>query len=93
MRIKGFETISREVNVTVDEFEVLKSLRYKAYDSLDIRAAAFLNSKGQLVEDEDHYHGTISEKVLDENPSELQVTTIQAFNHIERILCLARKST
>jgi hypothetical protein len=82
MRIKGIETTQRSVNVTVDPGEVLEQIRADVYRSLGIPAAAYLNTKGHLVEDEEHYHGSDTQKVITETPSETQVKTIQAFRHI-----------
>jgi hypothetical protein len=82
MRIKGIETTQRSVSVTVDPGEVLQQIRADVYHSLGMPVDAYLNSKGFLVEDEEHYHGSDTQKVISKKPTETQVKTIQAFRHI-----------
>ena len=82
MRVKGSEVTRREVEIDVDAGDVLQAIRGNVYRSLGIPVAAYLNRDGHLVEDEDHYHGSISSTTITKTPTELQVKTIEAFRHI-----------
>jgi hypothetical protein len=82
MRVKGSEVTRRDVTVDVDPGEVLGQIRAAVYQSLGIPVDAYLNSEGFLVEDEEHYHGSDTQKIITKTPSETQVKTIQAFRHI-----------
>lgn len=82
MRIKATETTKRDVTVDVDAGDVLQQLREQVYRSLGIPVDAYLNSAGHLVEDEDYGHGSSTQTLITETPTEAQVRTIQAFRHI-----------
>jgi hypothetical protein len=82
MRVKGSEVTRRDVTVDVDAGQVLQQIRADVYHSLGMPVDAYLNHQGYLVEDEEHYHGSDTQKIITKNPSENQVKTIEAFRHI-----------
>jgi hypothetical protein len=82
MRVKGTETTQRSVVVDVDAGDVLQQIRGNVYRSVGMPVDAYLNSEGFLVEDEEHYHGSDTQKIITKTPSEIQVKTIEAFRHI-----------
>jgi hypothetical protein len=86
MRIKGSEVTRRTVEVEVDQRDVLLALKVKAYQSVGIPFGAFLDRDGQLVYDEENYHGSDSRILITKEPSELQINTIKAFDHILAVL-------
>lgn len=86
MRIKGTERTARDVVVEVDDTDMLEALRVKVYQSVGLRSDMFLDSKGWLKYDEDHYHGSVAEILVTKTPTELQVKTIEAFNHIRAMM-------
>lgn len=82
MRVKGSEITRRDVEVEVDPGQVFQQIRANVYQSLGIPADAYLNLNGHLVEDEDHYHGSDTQRIITKTPTDIQVKTIQAFRHI-----------
>ena len=82
MRIKGTERTSREVEIDIDAGDALSKIRGEVYCSLGIPHDAYLNHQGYLVEDEEHYHGSDTQKIITKTPNENQVKTIEAFRHI-----------
>jgi hypothetical protein len=86
MRVKGYETTQRTVDVEVDATEVLKQIKRDVYRSVGMPVDAYLNSEGFLVEDEEHYHGSDTQKIITKTPSEIQVKTIEAFRHIHAMM-------
>jgi hypothetical protein len=82
MRVKGTETTQRSVVVDVNVNDVLEQIRGDVYRSLGMPTDAYLNREGFLVEDEEHYHGSDTQKIITQKPSEIQVKTIEAFRHI-----------
>lgn len=86
MRIKGTERTARDVVVEVDDTDMLEAMRTKVYQSVGLRPDMFLDSKGWLKFGQDHYNGSIVEVLVTKTPTELQVKTIEAFNHIRAML-------
>jgi hypothetical protein len=82
MRVKGSEVTRRDVVVDVDAGQVLQQIRADLYRSVGMPTDAYLNHRGHLVEDEDYGHGSPSQKLITETPTENQVKTIEAFVHI-----------
>jgi hypothetical protein len=86
MRVKGTETTSRSVHIDVDVTDVLRQIQCDVYRSVGMPVDAYLNSRGELVEDEEHYHGSDTQKVISKKPTENQVKTIEAFRHIHAMM-------
>lgn len=86
MRVKGSEVTRRDVEVDVDPGQVLQQIQRDVYRSVGMPVDAYINHAGHLVEDEDHYHGSPSQKIITTTPSEIQVKTIESFRHIYRMM-------
>jgi hypothetical protein len=86
MRIKGTERTARNVEVEIDATEVLQQIRRDVYRSVGIPVDAYIDSRGYLVEEEEHYHGSGSRRLITETPSEIQVKTIEAFALIRQLM-------
>lgn len=86
MRIKGSEVTRRDVEVDVDAVETLSQMRSIVLRSLGCRSDAFIDLRGFLVYDEEHYHGSDTRIVLSEHPEENLVKTMKAFEHIHAML-------
>jgi hypothetical protein len=86
MRVKGYERTTRDVEIEVDEEDVLNKLRVQAYQAVGLKYDMYLNHKGHLVYDEEHYHGSDTQHTITKTPPENQVRTIQAFDHIRQVL-------
>lgn len=82
MIVKGTETARREVQVDINVTDVLRQIQCDVYRSVGMPVEAYLNIDGYLVEDEEHYHGSDTQKIITRQPSENQVKTIEAFRHI-----------
>jgi len=86
MRVKGSEVTRRDVEVDVDAGQVLQQIKRDVFRSVGMPADAYINHAGHLVEDEEHYHGSDTQKVITTTPSEIQVKTIEAFRHIYQMM-------
>jgi hypothetical protein len=86
MRVKGSEVTRRQIDVEVDEIEVLTQMRAKVYHSLGMNMDMYLTNEGHLMEEEEHYHGSGSRRLVTATPSENQVKAIQAFSFIHSML-------
>jgi hypothetical protein len=89
MKVKGTETTSREVNISISPRDVFTSLRTEVFSKLKLPSydVPFIKDGKILVEEEEHGHTTSwSTKVLFEVPSANQLDAIKTFEMLNTLM-------
>jgi len=84
MKLKGWETTSRNVEIEVEPMKMVSALKSCVFEKLEIPSDAYIDNQGRLVYDIEHHtsHSWFETVVLFEKPSKEQLHAIQTFSDL-----------
>ena len=89
MELKGYETVSRNVVVSVEPMEVFERLKYHVMKTkLNLDTDSYIDREGRLVCVEEHHtsHSYFTTKIIDESPSQEIKDVLAALKIIRQVM-------
>lgn len=87
--MKGYEQVSRQVEIEIRPFDAYQALRAEVLRSVGVRPDAFVNKDGFLAHDEHDGgggHSWVDEIIDNKKPTQVQLDALKALNTIHSIL-------
>lgn len=93
MKVKGSHTSSTYVEVEISPSDAFKALKKLILDAHGFPYDAYVNSKGQIVVDEEYYtsHSWFEEKMINANPTPSQLKVFEDIQNFAQQFDLARQ--